>query len=284
MAYITVTNSKKLLRKLDLKKFEDLLGDVYKKDIYFFSKREKSMLIGIRELLKDPENFVVEFYNPVKVIDTFKYIFEEQQPAYHVDSLCERLQSNFQNFELPEEIKAKGEEEIKDFRKWFKQNSYTLEKPDVFFMRLKARWGIETNPKAIEYINSGADDISNLNLEELENKIDDLLRLAGKYYRENPDKQQLIKRFGQLTFLAYINGDIYKNDKGLNDESLKDFLRYYDLTFKQPVRELLIQYYRVLHNPEMTFEGFLLEKLNFKPCGLCHGEKTSIDIVYNLPF
>lgn len=47
----------------------------------FLVVREKLMLVGIRKLLKDPETFLVEFYNPVSIVDTLKYVFEEQRPA-----------------------------------------------------------------------------------------------------------------------------------------------------------------------------------------------------------
>jgi len=270
MAFITTSNSKKLVKKLDLVKFEHLQGQVYKYDIYFLSKREKLILVGIRELLNDPEKFFVEYYSPIVIKDSLSYVYEEKAPAYHFDDNCDRLHSNFRNFEIPTEIQSKGKEEVELFRQWFKENSYTLDKPDVFIMRLKNRWGIVSNPLAIDYSNSGLEDFSNLNLSEVENRIDEIIREAGKYYKENPEKQRLISRFGRLTFLAYVYGDIYNNDSGLNDEDLKTFLKFYDRTFKQPVKELLIQYYRVIHNPTMTFDGSLLEKLNFKQCGACH--------------
>ncbi len=270
MAFITVSNSKRLLSKIDLKQFENLIGQVYKKDIYFFSNREKSILVGIRELLRDPDNFAIQYFKPLEVVDSFKYVIEEQQPAYHTTNSCLRLQSNFKNFEIPEEIRAKGESEVVRFREWFGGHYKEFqEKPDIFVALLQSTWGIVTNPKAIDYSNSGAEDYSNLNLEELENKIDDILRAAGKYFRDNPDKQQLIRRFGKLTFLAYVHGNIYKNDTGLNDQELKDFLKEYDKTFKQPVRDLLIQYYRVIYNFHMTFEGPLLEKFGFRHCSWC---------------
>ncbi len=280
MAYITVSNSKRLLNKIDLKQFENLIGQVYKKDIYFFSNREKSILIGIRELLKDPENFAIHYFKPLEVVDSFKYIIEEQQPAYHTDNSCPKIQSNFKNFEVPTEIRAKGENEVMNFRKWFREH-YTIfqEKPDIFVARLQSTWGIITNPKAIDYSNSGSEDYSNLDLKELENKIDEILREAGKYFRDNPDKQQLIKRFGKLTFLAYVHDNIYKNDTGLNDQELKDFLKVYDKTFKQPVKELLIQYYRVLYNFHMTFEGSLLERFGFRLCSECKRQNIIVAVI-----
>jgi hypothetical protein len=70
MAFITVSNSKKLIKRLELITFEEIAESVYKKEIYFFSKREKSILLGIRELLKDPDNFYIKYYNPVAVVDS----------------------------------------------------------------------------------------------------------------------------------------------------------------------------------------------------------------------
>jgi len=51
-------------------------------------------------------------------------------------------------------------------------------------------------------------------------------------------------------------------------------LRMYDEKFKKPVKDLLIEYYRLLHNPEMTFSGTLLDKLNFRPCGHCMNDSN----------
>lgn len=66
-------------------------------------------------------------------------MFLKNSDQLHVDSSCERLQLNFRYFELPEEIKAKGEDEIKLSRKRFKENRYLLDKPDIFAMRFQAR-------------------------------------------------------------------------------------------------------------------------------------------------
>lgn len=279
MPYITTSNSKRIVRTLSEISLDEIEIAVYNREIYFLNKKERAMLKGIREFLRDPENFSTQYYKPLEVKDTFRYVYPENKPSYHKDNTCPRLQSNFINFEIPVEIRERGEEDVKKFRVWFAEHKGLLE-TDLkdFIFKLQARFLItrEINPKSIDYSNSGSEEVKNYNVQDLENQIDEILREAGRFYNANPDKQQIIKRFGKLTFLAYVHGNIYSNDSGLNDDELKDFLRMYDEKFKKPVKDLLIEYYRLLHNPEMTFSGTLLDKLNFRPCGHCmndnHGE------------
>lgn len=81
--------------------------------------------------------------------------------------------------------------------------------------------------------------------------------------------RDIIYRYQKLTFLAFIPGALKNNRSGLKDEALKDFLRSYEHTFKTPVKDRLIEYFRIKFNPDMKFEGSLLEQLGFKPCGAC---------------
>ncbi len=272
MAYLTISNSIQILRKIDGKQFKNVRGSIYKKPIYFFSKYEENILLGLQELWKNPENFIAVYYVPIETKDKFKYVFEGGKPAYHYDATCERLTSNFTNFEIPAEIKEKGYEEVQRFRKWFKQSMYLMEKPEIFTMRLFHAFNIQVNPKAIEYDNSGVEEKENLNLRELEKRIDRILRDAGQFWHQNLDKQAIIRRFQKYTFLGYKHEEIYNNDTGLSDLELKDFLKLYDIQFKRPLRDLLIEYYRVKLNPSLQFEGRLLEQLGFKPCKSCQGD------------
>lgn len=270
MAYLTKSNSLRIIASIDFKKIGNLNGNVYKKPIYFFSYYEKNNLLGLKELLKDPENFIQEYYIPIENKDNFKYVFEGGKPAYHFKPDCSRLNSNFKNFEIPEAIRERGESEVQKFRKWFKENQYLLERPDVFVARIHSAFGIQVNPKAIDYDNSGVEVIDNLNLQELENRIDQYISKAGQYFKNaDNEKKDIIRRFQKWTFLAYSDKDINNNDTRFSDEAIKKFLHQYDVHFKRPIKELLIEYYRVLHNPDLKFEGNLLEQLGFKPCNSC---------------
>jgi hypothetical protein len=285
MAYITKYNSIGILRKINFSSVQGLTGEIYKKQIYFFSPYEQNILIGIQELFKNPEDFIAEYYKEIKREDHLKFVFEGGKPAYHLNSNCERLNSKYVNFEIPFEIKERarergGEEEVKkvveEFRGWFKQNMHLIENDELeeFVKKLDIRWNVQIKPTAIERKNSGIEIKDNLTLEDLENRINEILREAGKYFRDNPNKQELIRRFAKYTFLAYTNKEIYSNNTVYSDNEIKEFLKEYDQNFKIPVKDLLLEYYRVKFNPDLKFEGKLLEQLGFKPCGLCYNENS----------
>ena len=298
MAYITKANSKRILRKINLKDIPDIVGEVYKKPIYFLSKWEAKYLLLMQSLLKEPEKFAIEVYHPVVNRDTFQYVYEsEQPPSYHSNKNCERLTSKFKNFEIPFEIKARAREkainegktseeienlekqQVEIFRSWFKEN-FELFNTDTeeFLKKLDIRWNVQRNVSEIEKENSGVESIDNLNLDQLEAEIDKIISEAGRFFVNNIDKQQIIRRFQKLTFLAYRKGNIDINDTELSDDELREFLLEYDTKFKKPIKELLIQYYRVKYNPDLSFEGQLLERLNFRPCSVCDGT-ADIDYV-----
>lgn len=283
MAYITKANSKRILKRINLNSIPDIEGTVYKKPIYFLSKWETKYLLLMQSLLKEPEKFAVEVYQPVINKDTYHYVFEsEQPPAFHTNKDCERLRAKFKNFEIPFEIKARVKEQggddetekrkVLEFREWFKNHFGLFQnEPEQFLKKLEIDWNIQRKLEEIERDNSGVESVVNYDLESLEHEIDKIISEAGKYFTSNPDKQPIIRRFQKLTFLAYKKDVISQNDTVLNDSELKDFLLDYENRFKKPVKELLIEYYRVKYNPDLSFEGTILKQLNFRECSLCNG-------------
>ena len=282
MAFITKSNANRILRKIDLSKIAEIQGEVYKKPIYFLGKSEVKYLLLMQSLLKDPEKFAIEVYKPVINVDTLRLVYEsEQPPSYHENPNCERLASGFKNFEIPFEIKVRaneqgGEEleksEVQKFRNWFKQNINLYKNETASFLRkLEIDWNVQRNISEIEKDNSGVKEIENYDLQELEREIDKVISEAGRFFINNPNKQSVLRRFQKLTFLAYSSKEIYSNDTELSDTELKDFLLKYDMSFKKPLKRLLLEYYRVKYNPELSFQGKLLEQLNFRPCSSCSG-------------
>ena len=282
MAYITISNAMHIIYKTDIKSL-NLEGSVYKTKIYFFSKFEENSLIAIQELLKDPEKFLAEIYKPIVVKDTHKFVYEGKPPAYHKTIDCQRISSNYENFEIPEAIRIKGIDEVINFRKWFEENKYLLDKPDVFVMRLELHWGIVTNPTAIKRDNSGWTEIVNYNLEEIEQRIDELIREAGRYFNESDKNRIILKRFNKYTHLAYHEEPIENNDTGYSDEIVKALLKDYNTKIKRPIKKLLIEYYRLTLNPDLKLEGNLLNQLGFKPCGQCCDGNNDTETITDLP-
>lgn len=282
MAYITKSNSQRILRKINLAEISDIEGVVYKKPIYFLSKFETKYLLLMQSLLKDPEKFAIEVYKPIINKDTFQFVFEsEQPPAYHTNLKCEKLSAGFKNFEIPFEIKERAKEkggeelekmQVQKFRDWFKKHFDLFQHDSVGFLnRLDIDWNVQRRLNEIEKDNSGIEDIENYNLADLEREIDKIISEAGSFFTSNPNKQSIIRRFQKLTFLAYKKDEITLNDTGLSDDELKKFLLYYDITFKKPIKQYLLEYYRVKYNPDLSFEGMLLERLNFRECSVCSG-------------
>lgn len=273
MAYITSHNTFKIVARNNFKNV-NLEGEVYKAKIHIFSRYEENCLLAIQELIKEPDKYFKDIYNPIIAYDTKKYVYKEQQPAYHTDINCEGLSSNFSNFELPEEIKEKGEAEIGRFREWFKQNSYLLEKPDVFVMRLQMAFGITYNPKAINYENSGYAEFKNCTVKQLEDKIDTSLKEAGRYYYANFKNTTILKAFGKKSGSVFSDNGIYNNSTGYSDEDVKEFLEDYHRKYKLPIKNLLIEYYRIKLNPQLEFAENILEALGFNKCGICQIEES----------
>ena len=162
MPYITKANAKRIIKRINLSDIEFVDGVVYKKPIYFLSSWEAKYLLLMKTLLKEPERFSIEVYNPIINKDTFRYVFESKQPpSYHMDKNCEKLNSDFKNFEIPFEIKARATEKAKreklseeethklvenkvnTFRHWFMLN-FKLFKEDTnaFLRKLEVQWNI----------------------------------------------------------------------------------------------------------------------------------------------
>lgn len=296
MFYITKSNALRIIKKINFRDLPDNLqncGEVYKRAIYFLSKYELKYLLYLKTLFKDPEKLFIEIYKPIINKDTYQYVFEStKKPSYHKDKDCKMLNANFQNFEIPFEIKARVREralsegktenqidelekhQVKLFRDWFMLNYHLIDSnPEEFLKKLDIRWNIKRKIEEVVYSNSGFKDIENLNLAELEIEVDKILSEAEWYFLNNVDKQELILRFQELIFLTSKSSAIKNNTTGLPFEDLQQFLNEFSFRFKKPIIELLIQYYRIKYNPELSFEGQLLNRLNFRPCSQC----TDID-------
>ncbi len=268
MAYITSYNTHKIVTRNNFKNV-NLSGQVYRFKIYMFSKYEENCLLAIQELMKNPDNYFKQIYDPMVVYDSKRFVFKEHQPAYHTDESCERLHSDFTNFELPQEIIDRGDLEIERFRKWFLENQYLLETPDIFVMRLELAFGVSYNPKAINYENSGFDELENYSVQELENKIDLLIKAAGRYYYAKEKNTTILKYFGKISGCAFTDNPLYNNNTGYTDADVKAFLKEYHRKYKLPIRKLLIEYYRIKFNPDLKFADNYMEVLGFKKCECC---------------
>lgn len=281
MTFITQSNFKRILFSI---KIEELTGEIYKEKIFFLSKKEQEWFLTLQKLLKDGKNGNIGVYKKIeRDIDSHTLVFEGGQSAYHENPRCERLHSDYVNFEIPDSIKEKGFSEVEKFRIWFKKNMYLLDgdKEDLFKLNLLNTFGVELKGK-IHRKNLGFMEVPNKDLTTLENEIDNLLRESKRYYvNADSKKQELIKRFQTFTYRENTTDDTYAqyiDGKNISLKELKAFLKEFDSKFKKPVKDLLIEYFRVKLNPKLEFKGKLLDELGFKPCPYCTVNENDSEI------
>jgi hypothetical protein len=274
MAYITIANANSIIFKSDLKQV-DLKKQLYKIPIYFFNNYEKNALLAFQELLSDPERYFTEIYKPYRAIDTYTLVFEGRLPAYHNDPSCIRLNSDFENYEIPQEIQSQGTNKVQEFRLWFSQVMHLLEdRPDAFVARMQAKWGILTNVNAIVLENSGNTHVENYSIEDLEPEIDTCIKSAGRFYYRDGKTKTILRQYSKYASLWKKEDPLKNNHTGYSDTEVKALLKYYDETFKKPLKRNLMEYYRLKLNPDIQMEGYLLERLGFRACSKCHYTKV----------
>jgi len=244
--------------------------NIYKIPIYMFSDFEKKRLLAIYELFEDADKFFSETYKKREQVDTYTMITEGRKPSYHEDIECELLNSHYKNYKIPQDIIDKGRSSVVEFRNWFKEVEHFLEEsPDIFVARLQMRWGITTNVKAININNSGAVEMENRTIPELEKAIDKRIKEAGRFYYKSKKNTEILKRFSRKTYLAYKKEDIWGNNTEYSDEEVRELLKEYDDKFKKPLTQDLIHYYRMKLNPNLKLKSRLLVELGFAACGNC---------------
>ena len=267
MAFITNNTFRRILPKYERRLIPNnsSLDEIYKVNLrHILSEPELGLLYILKEAYENHE-FALEKYRKIIPEDNKKLVFVSKNPSYHYLENCEALKSSFENFEIPEEIRQKGDNAIQDFRDFFQENKYLLkEKPDVFMMRLRNRFNMETTPVSINYENSGEFEIQDLTLNILENRIRDLLFDAEKFRTRDPETERLIYEKGYGTHTVPEAKD-------------KSHVLYeWHKEYKGGLKYLLGEYFRVRLNPELSFDGNLLDQLGLKPCKICHPTENEL--------
>ena len=276
MSFITEANTRKIIIKTDLfsYKFRD---DVFEDPIFFFSDVEKKRLLAYKMLIENSDEYL-RYYKPIVLKnDTCQYVYERDRmkPAFHDDLSCKILNQDYKNFTIPDEIKKNTDGSINytrvnEFRKWFKEVESLFESnKEAFVMRLHAKYGIVTNPKALLYENSGSVECLNYNIKELRDAIKNGIKKAGQFYYSSNKNKEILKRFSKLSYLGFTNQSLRINNTKYSDNEVKDFLKNYHLKFKGPLFTLIREYYRLTFNPDLDFSSTFLEALNFKRCSNC---------------
>lgn len=270
-AYITKSNAKNIIFNLDVSVI-DTQKEIFRIEFKWFSGYEIRSILAYRLLFENPELFFQKYVKK-KAVDTKQYIFENKLPSYHSNENCGRLLSKFHNYKIPDEIKEQGNEKILEFRTWFIANIDSYEKdPNYFAERLRMRFNLERRPEVVNYENSGVENFKNLNVEELDKEIVRHIENAERFYNQSEKNKIILDNFGKCAFLYKEKKVPNTNNTGYSNQEIWEVLKTFDIEFKEPIISLLREYYRVQFNPEMKFEGKLLEQLGFLHCNQCEND------------
>lgn len=255
--YITRANEARILKESNYKHSDQNFHDLYDQSFEFIlSTPELALLKLYKSICEDPSK-LLDAYTKIRTHDTKKYVWEGSKPAYHFDKLCPRLNAEFTNLLIPEEIKHRGEQSIVNFRAFTKKNRDILENDEEKFLRmLEARFALKNPPKSLKYDNSGFKLLENYSLEQLKEKIDELLHVAKDFKEKDKATYELITKLGYGTHIV--------KEAKIQGNPLYTWHQY-----KVELKNLLAQYFRVRFNHELEFEESLLEQIGFKPCDYC---------------
>jgi hypothetical protein len=266
MPLITNSNEKAVIHaiaKIDI--FDSLNLDIYKHPIQILSPPETMHLIKIQKLFKNFELYIDRIYEKKITVDTQSFVYEGAKSAYHYFANCKALNSDYIDYSIPVEIKAKGDKEVERYRAWFKNNAGLIESnPSLFSTRLQATFFIK-NPKSIERIakeNSGFTILDNLNLQNIEEEIASIIQEAEEYQKSDNKITEIIHNFGHLTHKKYTNKKVH---------SVTNIWHKY----KSNLKEKLFTYYKIKFNPNLELHGKLLTALGFVECSLCSRNQYS---------
>lgn len=257
--YMTKANSDRLLRNIKSYTIDPDYDELYKSDLrHILSIPELNLLYVTMEVYKDFDK-ALEIYTRLEIRpDTKDFAFEGGSPTYHADSSCTRLKSDFVNLEIPIEIKSKGDVDIEKFRSFCRKHMDLLRSDETQFMnKLSARFLLKNVPTKIVFDNTGSVDFFNLDLKQLEERIDQLLVDSDLFRNKTEETAKLINEMGYGTH-KIKEAKVKGNDLNIWHEK-----------YKGNLKKLMREYFRVKFNPELKFEGKLLGQLGFRACRQC---------------
>jgi hypothetical protein len=282
--FISKSNFLRITRKYDIK-IDELNNEIYNKPIYFLSQVERNNILSIKQFLINSDDKFVKFKGSGYIEDSYSYVHEISHHAkYHTDCNCKGLKAIYKDLEIPVEIKYKqgnGELDftrIWEFRNWFKQPEITnLYHNNInrFIERLQLRFNLINPPKPIEIANSDVQKVSNYSEQEIEIRIDELIKKAsGLYnksemYRDVLVKNNFSKKTYYVTSKKYKTENLYIPGKEYSNDEIRMVIAEFYNNIKKPIIDFLIDYWIIKLNPSLNFKENILEQLEFKACKIC---------------
>jgi hypothetical protein len=287
--FITKSTFKSIIAEVDIEGIpQKLLGENIfdKMGINYLNSFQVSNLLAFKYLSENPDK--ITLYQKQQDSTSLKdyFLVKSSGKKYHLYPDCENIHKRFQNMIIPEVIRKKGPETCDLFREYltiefgkFSPNRYN-ELKDLIIFKINNKFNVKLNTEDLNLVdleNSGSQITRDYSLEELESNI---MSFATEYLelcRQHPD---IFPAFTLRAFLTkipekikFIPRDYYMHNRS---EEFLEILKSFFHKIQTPTYEMLKEYYMVCFNPELNFEGHLLEQLGLKPCQICQERSKSV--------
>jgi hypothetical protein len=284
MVYITKSTLNQIMNKVDEEEIKNQLNniDIVKIGNNSFDYLNKFQVkqILLYKYLSENIGEIHTFKKVEKKVDENRYLIKTTTPKYHLFSDCEYLKSNFENMLIPRAIFDKGEETIEKYRDYMKTEFGDFEPKkykdqlDLIVSRINNKFQVEVfkgELAILEADNKGSTQINNLSLVELEEKAIKFMNEYENLCKTYPD---IFPQYTMKSFLSVSNPEELKFiparyfKEGKKDEFL-NILRNFYTNIQTATFDILKLYFTVYYNPDLKFDGDLLEELGLKPCNSC---------------
>lgn len=203
---------------------------------------------------------------------------DEFRPAYHKDPQCSRLLHNFDGVCIPEKIRALDKEKINEYRKWYRDNRHYIEdgKDDLFYTLLHAKWGVDKYEiDVVSHLNTGNVCVIDT-IEECYRGIEQLCKEWLDWLNDKECGNHILRKASYLysygaknAYLGSKKEPLPNNKTGFPDEAVKECLKEMQTKFKNPIIELIRQYYMIKYNANIDVNEEILIQLGFSACREC---------------
>lgn len=201
-----------------------------------------------------------------KIDKKSRWVFLGGSPAYHKTNNCRHLFSEYENYNIPVQIPY---EKIESYRAFFIENIDTFKRNRAaFFAMVELKFNVRIeNIEEIHADNSGGDIIENRHIKPADELLSDIgihINEMNKFKHSSDRTNNIIERLGFNTIKAINNSNAHR----LDEVSLAVIKQWHEL--KSQLKNLIISHLIARYNPELTFNGEMLDSLGFKKCKACH--------------
>lgn len=324
MAFITWYSFHKLKQsmklkttsKIDLRFFLDNIFD--NPNLYeFLNQADLKNLLKNKILFSNNLTHLVEYKEVDERSDNLNYVIElKGKLKYHLNSECPKLHNGFKNFILPtcvtnlrENYPSLHETIVKNIRKWFKINNYTIKQFELgeidnkllsleFNKIFPSKYNINRIPRRqnsavpehkwyIEELSKGVIDFSlkteGMDVEiELPIKVNQLIRFCSNENRQilskysfliGNDDEYIHQFIEKKIFSSYHKTTLQYLIKKHSLEQVKYFWKKYN-QLKKDILEDIEEQIKEHHSfDDSKFDERLLDDFNFEPCRHCYPQK-----------